>query len=378
MSTREATGERATRSGGASGGNTGRNTSGRQVLGKTEALGEFVFKFNTKDQADAYLRATEEIAEHVGGIYGNDMKVLVKYGTVKAFTKPSAPTGKDPALGKVTEYKADLANYHKEQKQYQDDKEKVFSVILGQCTVVVKTRLEQDEDFREIEERSDVVSLLGKLKEMAFGTGGVQEPMWALQTVTRRLAAINQGQTESLSHYYKRFKDIVEVVEAQWGEYYPSKLVDNTVGDDKAKVRKKYLACVFLAGADKSRYGKVTEDLNNRYLSGTNLYPASVEDALNLLANYQDHGSGGPRRGFRSDSEVERDLRRTVYAQTGGRSSIRCYRCGEVGHRRSECPQSTGSGSNRSGQQHNTVEEEEETHETSRSGRTRRPVSWTG
>jgi hypothetical protein len=33
----------------------GRKTTGEQVLGKEEKLGELVYKFNTKDQADMYL-----------------------------------------------------------------------------------------------------------------------------------------------------------------------------------------------------------------------------------------------------------------------------------------------------------------------------------
>ena len=61
----------------ASSGNTvgfsrGRKTTGEQVLGKEEKLGELVYKFNTKDQADMYLRTTEAIADFVGVEYGNN------------------------------------------------------------------------------------------------------------------------------------------------------------------------------------------------------------------------------------------------------------------------------------------------------------------
>jgi hypothetical protein len=55
----------------ASSGNTvgfsrGRKTTGKQVIGKEEKLGELVYKFNTKDQADMYLCTTEAIADFVG------------------------------------------------------------------------------------------------------------------------------------------------------------------------------------------------------------------------------------------------------------------------------------------------------------------------
>jgi hypothetical protein len=66
----------------ASSGNTvglsrARKTTGEQVLGKEEKLGELVYKFNTKDQADMYLRTTEVIADFVGVEYGRDMRMLV-------------------------------------------------------------------------------------------------------------------------------------------------------------------------------------------------------------------------------------------------------------------------------------------------------------
>jgi hypothetical protein len=70
----------------------GRKTTGEQVLGcKEEKLGELVYKFNTKDQADIYLRITEAIADFVGVEYGRDMRMLVKHGTEKTFTEPRIP-----------------------------------------------------------------------------------------------------------------------------------------------------------------------------------------------------------------------------------------------------------------------------------------------
>jgi hypothetical protein len=60
----------------ASSGNTvgfsrGRKTTGEQVLGKEEKLGDLVYKFHKKDQADMYLRTTEAIADFVGVEYGD-------------------------------------------------------------------------------------------------------------------------------------------------------------------------------------------------------------------------------------------------------------------------------------------------------------------
>ena len=87
--------DKATSSSAASLGNARRGTIGhkttfgQQHLGKLEQLGELVYKSNTKDQADMYLRTTEAIADYVGVEYGRDMRMLVKNGTVRTLLRYS-------------------------------------------------------------------------------------------------------------------------------------------------------------------------------------------------------------------------------------------------------------------------------------------------
>jgi hypothetical protein len=120
----------------------GRKTTGEKVLGKEDKLGELVYKFNTKDQADMYLRTTEAVADFVGLEYGRDIRMLVKHGTEKTFTKPRIPMSNDTTPGLMEKYKTELRIFHWEKKEFQDYKAKVFVIILGQCTHNVKSKLE--------------------------------------------------------------------------------------------------------------------------------------------------------------------------------------------------------------------------------------------
>jgi hypothetical protein len=79
----------------------GRKTTGEQVLGKEEKLGELVYKLNTKYQADMYLCTTEVIADFVGVEHGRDMRMLVKHGTEKTFTEPRIPRSDDTIPGLI-------------------------------------------------------------------------------------------------------------------------------------------------------------------------------------------------------------------------------------------------------------------------------------
>jgi hypothetical protein len=116
---------------------------------------------------------------------------------------------------------------------------------------------------------NNVVGLLRQLKQMAFASGGVQHSFWTLQIIMPRLLAINQGPRESITtNYYRRFVSTTKVIEEQWGKFYPEKLAVSTSDADKNIARDKYLSMIFLARADKARFGMLIEDLSNSYLAG--------------------------------------------------------------------------------------------------------------
>jgi hypothetical protein len=74
---------------------------------------------------------------------------------------------------------------------------------------------------------------------------------------------INQGPRESVTNYYRQFVSTTEVIEEQWGKFYPEKLAVSASDADKNIAREKYLSMIFLAGADKAGFGTLIEDLNN-------------------------------------------------------------------------------------------------------------------
>jgi hypothetical protein len=349
----------------------GKQVNGKRVLGKLEELGGLVYKFNSKDQADLYLRTTEAIADYVGVEYGRNMRMLVKYGNEATFTKPTAPRQtKDSAPGLLEEYKTELGIYHKKMDEYKEQKAKVFVIILGQCTPSLKSKLANDAGFATLEQNDDVTGLLGKLKELAFSTGGVQHPFWTLQNMLRRLTAINQGGKESVQNYHKRFLAMTEVIEAQWGQFCPVELADSNSAADKKKARDQLLSMIFLAGADKARYGKLVESLNNSYLAKTDNYPSDLDSTVTLLSHYKDHQAGGIKK-----VDDDGDERETSFAQARRGANrlarVRCYRCNELGHVQNNCPR------NRSHVQLGDTSEDEAESSIS-SGGVRRRTAWYG
>jgi hypothetical protein len=73
-----------------------------------------------------------------------------------------------------------------------------------------------------------------------------------MQLVLKHLTAINQGPNESMASYHWRFLAIAEVIEMQWGPFLPTKL---EAANGTTKVCASMLSMIFLARADKERYG---------------------------------------------------------------------------------------------------------------------------
>jgi hypothetical protein len=323
-------------------GDKNKQFNGKHPRGKIEELGQLVYKSNTKDSADMYIRTTEAVADYVGKEYGKDMRMLVKNQTERNFTEPRAPRKEESTPGLLEKYKTELGIYHKDRKEYNDNKSKVFVVILGQCLPSVRSKLESDDGYSTLENNDDVVGLLKELRKMAFLTGGEQDPFWTLQIALKRFATMSQGPTESVVNYHKRFLANVKVLEAQMGEFIPMKLVDGTTAADKKVARDKMMSMMMLSGADKKRYGKLLEDLNNNYLAGTDNYPSDVDSTVTLLSHYQDYQSNGGRNKVDSDGggRVE-----TSFAQHKKKEKqkdkqkfrIQCWTCGEYGHMARDC-----------------------------------------
>jgi len=167
--TSNATVDKAAKLGSSIGSSIDKRSNGRQVLGKEVELGNLIYKFNAKDQADMCLRTTEAIADFVNVEYGRDMRMLVKKSNEKIFNEPLPPRAATdmtvPAPGRLEKHCTELIIYHKEMKACTEQMEKVFAVILGQCSSEVKNKLVNNIGFETLQDSDDVVGLLKMLKE---------------------------------------------------------------------------------------------------------------------------------------------------------------------------------------------------------------------
>jgi hypothetical protein len=307
-------------------------TTNKQTQGKVAELEGHVYVLGEKHQADKYIKTTEAIAEYVGREYSKDMKLLVK-GTENAPEEPPEPakSKKEENPYEVEKYKMNYTRYMKRNDLYQENKAKVFLIIKGQCTLAMKTKVEGLAGYIQLETDDNVIGLLKVLRELAFSTMNANYGYWTSMRSLKAVLDVTQEKNQGLASYYRSWSGTLEVAEEQFGKINPKVL-----GKDTAAVaRNKVLACIFLDGADKDRYGQVVTELHNNHLTGNGKYPVSVEGMMTLLSHRTENL---PAKGGKDEDTGS--LR--SFAQSGPGNRMRCYKCGKKGHRKKNCPMGSG------------------------------------
>jgi hypothetical protein len=118
-----------------------------------------------------------------------------------------------------------------------------------------------------------------------------------------------------------------------------------------------YLAMAFLMGADRNRYGKLIEDLENAFTQGQDNYPRTVTGAYaSMLTTWKQrnivHVLGSASEGVSfanidgGDSDDENDVEGEISltndgkkpAKRAGEAHITYFNCNKMGHYSNECP----------------------------------------
>ena len=171
--------------------------------------------------------------------------------------------------------------YVSRKERYMENKDELYSVIWGQCSDTIQSKLQSKSTFSDIDKSRDYILLLKEIKGIMYNFESQQYPIMSMDQASVKYFTTKQGQFETLAEYYKRFKTNIEILEHYGANiwYHPSLILKeyrkdghnnvtiNSISNDRSLFKKygdivknRAIAYAFLRGAQRDRYGNLIYD----------------------------------------------------------------------------------------------------------------------
>ena len=174
--------------------------------------------------------------------------------------------------------------------------------MIGQCLPELVNKVKGLDAYAAADTEQNVIELLLIIRGYCCRFGNNQQSTWALEQAKHRVSTFFQSYSMSNADYMEQFEAMVGVVETYGGAYgHEPGLVRTQLleqGVDAAHLdnpdpgelelanavcREQYLSCMFLRGADHTRYHTLKNDLSNDMTKGTDNFPKTLVEAIRML-----------------------------------------------------------------------------------------------
>ena len=287
---------------------------------------------------------------------------------------PPPPTGYDTGSADPADkfmWETEVQQTSRKREKVEDQIQQLYSIVLGQCTDAMVARIEAHADYMATSDASDGVALLVMIKSISFYFHDQKYAPQSIHEQKRLLFSIRQSQHETVTHYYERFHNSVQVLEHCGGsigtdpgvvQIVCDNLGFSTTTTDPTEVRivteavhEYSMAAAFLLGADPNRFGTMLRDYENGFTNGRDEWPKTLNEAHRRLVNWKAAfqtpvSAGTEGLSFGTNSSQQHSEKKP---STG--KGPRCWNCQEYGHVKTDCP--TGQNGNTNTQ--SNIEEHE-------------------
>lgn len=324
--------------------------------GDNTELAGYVYTYDSVARADQYEKTTEHIAEYLKHelLFPDDIHELMttlEEPDIDTWMPnvPKVKAGEDDTLQKAV-FTEEVKEYMLRKRTFSINKSKSFSIIMGQCSPSIRSRLKGQEDWKDMQKWNNIVRLLKSIKMWMMNQQETQCPTVSTLLSIMALFVMRQNKYESLDDFRTRFEVSVQVLEhmgVDLGRALVKRVdkllaekgltrddsTDEQIKEAEKKAYEKLQAVAFLMAADKTKYEPVLAFLENHYGAGNDHYPMNITEAYNRLC-YWRNNTASSSTPYNDGITFAQDGMSGGSAKKGprDRSADRCHRCGEIGH----------------------------------------------
>ena len=175
-----------------------------------------------------------------------------------------------------------------------------YSLILGQCTDLLKIKLKQSKKCNAASTTYDVLILIRIIRTITFKIDEQNYLPLALHQAKENFYNIRQGSLSD-AEYLVKFNNVVNIATAYNGQLHDQAIIDIAIETAHAGVdyntltaaqqdivqentKDMYLACAFLCQIDRKQYDRLMEQLEKDYTKGNLNYPTELVTVYRMIS----------------------------------------------------------------------------------------------
>jgi hypothetical protein len=284
---------------------------------------------------------------------GADIAKAIKSMEPKVFIALAIPTGQVDDIQRFLWTEA-VKKFTRQKEAYDDHNNTLYSIILGQCTPYLITKIEADGEWPGIMEAMDGIKLLRSIKRICYNYQSQKNFRQSVHEALYRFYHLSMDKYTTPQEYFERFMNQVHVVEEVGGSFgsLAKQYADAFLQQDKTlaemteaeqmkildTARDGALAMAFIMGVDRTRYSGLLIHLENQHTQGMDMWPKTPQEAYSLLSNWRANGKPATTHSkavaFHTEGSGCDDSEAVALAtqakkrmKTGQDEEIKCFRC---------------------------------------------------
>ena len=357
------------RFGGRGRGRFNKGNSGRgQPKANRNSLSDHMFNIGTVRSSSDFTSTKEFIINYIKNTfeYGDDIAYALERQEEYDF-ESQRPLRIQPGEGEsfTTQqiedndliYQEEVKLYVERKDRYRRNQNKAFALLEKQCTKGLLAKIRSKANYEDVI-KSNPIEMIKTIKEIALSYQETKYDMAVITDATKAFINLKQREGESLIDYTTRFKHSRDIYQAVHGKVilyktsteqlgYPTKPTTqedfNRIDDIVNQQTNRFYAYLYLENSDRAKYGSLITGLATQKALGTDQYPATLADAIEVLSNrrFNKGWNDSHKKKRKEDNKLDttnnedEDPPPLTMAQIEGK----CYCCGSPKHRSNKCPE---------------------------------------